>query len=136
MRTDILNSIGSISSATLGTFRVTDELPFDYDGSPLYQKNFKRIYVDVDQIDQSAVDDYLNGAGYIDEVTTIRVYFVTDAKKLPDNYESVVAAIKETRLVATITGVIERLCNVSTQYSADSLLTEFEFSFRKLLTNS
>ena len=133
MRTEILNYI---TAQTLAGFRVSDELPWDNNGTPLYMSNMKTVYVDLDQIEQNSVIDTLNGpSGAVDEITTISVYFVTDAKKLPTNYDTVVTAIRGARLATTITGVIERLCQVSTQFESDRVVTRFDFSFRKLIPN-
>ena len=133
MRTEILTYI---TAQTLTGFRVSDELPWDNNGTPLYMSNMKTVYVDLDQIEQNSVIDTLNGpSGAVDEIATISVYFVTDAKKLPTNYDTVVSAIKGARLATTITGVIERLCQVSTQFESDRVVTRFDFSFRKLIPN-
>ena len=133
MRTEILTYI---TAQTLTGFRVSDEVPWDNNGTPLYMSNMKTVYVDLDQIEQNSVIDTLNGpSGAVDEITTISVYFVTDAKKLPTNYDTVVTAIRGARLATTITGVIERLCQVSTQFESDRVITRFDFSFRKLIPN-
>jgi archaellum biogenesis ATPase FlaH len=89
----------------------------------------------MDQVSQEAVFDAMNAAGAVDEITLVRAYFVTDAKQLSSNYEALVKAIQDARLTTDIEGVIRRLCQVSTKFQDDSLVTEFEFSFRKLLTN-
>lgn len=133
MRQAIYDSIRALGATTLGTFSMSTELPYDASGTPLYLKNFKKIYVDVDQISQEATLSTLNGATWVDETTTVRTYFVTDAKQLPSNYETLVDAIKETRLTEDITGVTQRRCQVSTRFEADALVTEFEFSFTKQL---
>jgi len=135
MRESIYNYIDNFSKSTMGTFALAGELPYDSSGIPLYIKNFKRIYIDMDQVKQESVFDALNSAGAVDEITTVRAYFVTDAKQLPSNYETLVSAMKDARLTSDIAGVIRRLCQVSTRFQDDSLITEFEFSFRKLLTN-
>jgi len=133
MRTQILSAIQGLSSTTLGTYRVATELPFEADGNPLYFKNPKKIYVDVDQYSHTPSFDLLDGNGWVDEIITVRAFFVNDAKQLPSNYETLVETIKELRLTSGITGVLEKLCQVSTEYSGDLLVTEFEFSFKKYL---
>jgi len=135
MRQAIYDYISNISKSTMGTFSLASELPYDSSGVPLYLKNFKRIYIDMDQVSQEAVFDAMNAAGAVDEITLVRAYFVTDAKQLSSNYEALVKAIQDARLTTDIEGVIRRLCQVSTKFQDDSLVTEFEFSFRKLLTN-
>jgi len=134
MRTEILNFVTAIDPNTLDTFVVSTKLPWLDNGSPLYHHNKKHIYVDTENSSQQPVFDGMNGSGSVQETITVKVYFVIDAKQLPSNYDSLVDAIKDARLV-TVAGVIQRLCQVSNQYIADQLLTEFEFSFKKLLTN-
>ena len=132
MRQAIYNAIAALN---LGTYAMSTELPWDNNGQPLYLANLKRIYVDVAAIRQEEAIDTLDGQGSVDEITTIRVYFVNDAKQLPSNYDALVQSIKEARTTPDITGVIQRLCQVDTRFESDRLVTEFEFSFRKYLTN-
>lgn len=131
MRQAIYTAIQALGTSVLGTYTLSTELPYDASGIPLYLKNYKKIYVDVDQINQDADFDTLSGAGWANETITVRAYFVTDAKLLPSNYETVVEAVKETRLTTDITGVTRRLCQVTTRFLDDALITEFEFSFTK-----
>lgn len=132
MRSDI---VAYIKTLQLGTYRLTEELPWDNNGQPLYLSNLKTIYVDVDQIEQIPLIDTLGRAGAVDEVTTVRVYFVNDAKTLPSNYESLVANIKLARTQDYTLGYIQKLCQVTTSFVADKMITEFDFSFRQLITN-
>jgi hypothetical protein len=132
MRSDF---IAYINSLQLGTYRVSEELPWSNNGQALYLSNLKRIYIDADQIEQRALIDTLGSAGAVDEITTVRVYFANDAKNLPSNYESLVGLIKLARTQDFTLGYIEKLCQVSTDYESDRMITEFDFSFRKLMTN-
>jgi hypothetical protein len=135
MRTEIIDFISNIGNATIGSFTVTNKLPWMDNGAPLYHHNKKHIYVDTPETAQSAVFDAMNGAGTVDETTTVKVYFVCDAKQLPSNYENLVEAIKPVRLLFGTAGYTQRLCQVNNDYIADSLLTTFEFSYKKLITN-
>jgi hypothetical protein len=117
-------------------FKVTEMLPFNSSGLPLYQNNFKSIYVDQPQTVQEPLIDVLNGAGIVNETTTITVYVVTDAKQIPANYDTLVSTIKNARLDTGISGVTQRATSVSTEYSADALVTQFNINFRKLIVNT
>lgn len=117
-------------------FTATDMLPFNSSGQPLYQNNFKTIYVDQPQTVQEPLIDVLNGPGVVNETTTISVYVVTDAKKLPANYDAVVSMIKNARLDSDIAGVTQRATTVSTEYQADAMVTQFNINFRKLIVNT
>ncbi len=135
MRTAIYNYISAVSKSQLGTYTVTQELPWDNNGTPLYLSNLKTIYVDVDQTTQNGLVAGLDGSGAVDEITTVRVFFANDAKTLPSNYETLVQLIKDARLISNTPGVTDRTCQVSTAFVADKLTTTFEFSFKKLITN-
>lgn len=116
-------------------FTVTNALPYSASGQPLYLNNFKSIYVDQPQTSQEPLIDVLNGAGIVNETTTIRVYVTTDAKQLPANYDALVSSIKNARLDSDIAGVTQRATAVSTEYQSDALVTQFDINFRKLITN-
>jgi hypothetical protein len=133
MRTEILDyfKVNKVNGYTL-----TQELPWDTQGNPLYLKNFKYIYVDSDQIAQEPLIDVLNGAGIVNEITTVRTYITTDAKNQPSNYATMVSTFMNARLDTDITGVTQRATQVSTEFIGDAQVTQFEFSFRELIVNS
>lgn len=115
---------------------LTEHLPFDDNGAPVYHHNKKHIYIDTAQVQQQPVIDTLNGgAGLINETTTVSVYFVNDAKKLLPDYDSIVQSIAGARTAAGTEGYIQKLCQVTSSYIEDSITTHLEFSFRKLITN-
>ena len=130
MRQEILDYVGTIS---LGTFRVSQELPFDSNGQALFAKNPKRIYVASDEIQQDTVIATLDGNTLENETTTVRVYFTSDAKNPPSNYDSLVASIKLARNVTSLTGLHRRTCNVIKNIQEDLMVTEFELQFTKLI---
>ena len=133
MRTEIIDyfKANKVSGYTL-----TQELPWDSSGDPLYLKNFKYIYVDSDQIAQEPLIDVLNGAGIVNEITTVRTYITTDAKNQPSNYATMVSTFMNARLDTDIAGVTQRATQVSTEFVGDAQVTQFEFSFRELIINS
>lgn len=130
MRTEIYNYIKGLA---LGTFKLSDELPFDASGQPLYLKNKKCIYVDQPQTVHETLIYTLDSLDINAETTSVRVYVTTDAKQLPNNYSSLVASIKAGRQASTIQGVNRREVDVTTSYVEDAMLTEFEFRFTKLI---
>ena len=133
MRTQILDYFkdNKVSGYTL-----TQELPWDSSGEALYLKNFKYIYVDSDQIAQEPLIDVFNGAGIVNEITTVRTFITTDAKNQPSNYATMVSTFMNARLDTDITGVTQRATQVSTEFVGDAQVTQFEFSFRELIVNS
>lgn len=133
MRTAILDYF---KANKVNGYTLTQELPWDTQGNPLYLKNFKYIYVDSDQIAQEPLIDVLNGAGIVNEITTVRTYITTDAKNQPSNYATMVSTFMNARLDTDITGVTQRATQVSTEFIGDAQVTQFEFSFRELIVNS
>lgn len=134
MRTAILNHIKA-NAKQLGTFKVSDQLPWIDNNVPLYLDNKKHIYVDTDNTHQLPMFDALDQAGTVEETTTVNVYFANDAKKLPAEYDSVVQAIKSARIIPESKGYFQRTVNVVNSYNVDVLITHFEFTFKQLLTN-
>jgi hypothetical protein len=116
-------------------YSATQELPWDSSGAPLYLKNFKKIYVDQDQVVQEPLIDTLNGGGIINQDTTVAVYVTTDAKNAPSNLATLVSTIQNARLDPAVTGVTQRATQVSTEFVGDAQVTTFEISFRQLIVN-
>ena len=134
MRTAILNYLKA-NKKYLTPLAISESLPFEDNGARISHHNKKTLYVDLDQIAQNPAFDTLNRSGGVDEITIVRAYFVSDAKKPIANLESIINAIKDARLTAEITGVIQRTCQVTNAFNNDAIETTFEFSFRKLITN-
>lgn len=132
MRQDILDYL---AQNKVTGYSVTQELPWDSSGAPLYLKNFKKIYVDQDQVVQEPLIDTLNGSGIINQDTTVAVYVTTDAKNAPSNLGTLVSMIQNARLDPAVTGVTQRATQVSTEFVGDAQVTTFEISFRQLIVN-
>jgi hypothetical protein len=114
-------------------FGVSQNLPFDQNGSALYLQNLKNIYVDNPTTEQEPLIDTLDDCSIVSETTIVNVYVVTDAKTLPSNYDAMVTMVKGLRTLSTLEGYTERRCNVSTSYAnGDQLVTEFELRYTKL----
>ena len=135
MRDAIVNYLKA-NKRELTPLLVSEQLPYSPDNNePLYMKNKKHIYVDLDQVNQITALNALDGSGATNEHTNIRAFFVTDAKQPIPNYEAVVQVMKNARLTAELNqlGVTQRLCTVSTSYHTDSVITQFEYHFVQLI---
>jgi hypothetical protein len=130
MRQQILDYINTLS---LGSFSLSQELPWSSSGTPLYLSNIKKIYVDRSQFTNDPLLSTLDGLVLNSEITSVKVYFASDAKLLPANYDTLVSNIKLAKDVSTIEGVNRRECDVLTTFENDTLVTEFEFRFTKLI---
>jgi len=124
-----------IKSLALKSVSLSAELPYQSSGTDLYLKNKKTIYVDAAQSSQDPAIDTFDGKGTVDETTTVSVYFVNDAKRVLSDYDTIVAQLKGARTATGTESYIQKLCQVSVSYSEDAMVTQLDFSFRKLLTN-
>lgn len=130
MRTDVIDYIQTLN---LGTFIVSSELPFSESGVPLYIKNLKKIYVDVDQITVEPIITTLSGINITRDTTAVTVRFANDAKSIPPNYDEVVSNLRSAKdILATTGGFTGREAVVSTEFQADRLITEIELRFIKI----
>jgi len=131
MRTEIIEYINTLS---LGSFVVSQEVPWEESGTALYLKNPKKIYVDVVEYNNEPILQTLDGVNINAETGVVRVFFACDAKQLPSNYETLVSDIKRGKDITTISGVNRRECVVNTTIEADLLVTELDLRFTKLST--
>jgi hypothetical protein len=129
MRQEVIDYLQGLN---LGTYIVSSELPYSETGTPLYIKNLKKIYVDVDRFDSTPVISTLNGLNISNEITIVRVYLANDAKQIPSNYGDVVNAIRAGKDLDATQGFNRREAEVSTSYDADKLVTEIEIRYIKL----
>ena len=132
MRSVVYNYIKALA---LKSVSLSAELPYQTNGTDLYLKNKKTVYVDVAQSSQDAVTDTFNGKGAVNEITTVSVYFVNDAKKVLSDYDNIVTQLKGARTATGTEEYIQKLCQVTVSYEEDAMVTQLEFSFRKLITN-
>ena len=127
--------IDGISALSLGTFAVSSELPWDASGQPLYEKNFKVIYVSEPESTESNLLNTLDAGVFAKKESTIRAFVQVDAKQQPSNYDSIVSGVRNVKNTTAITGVTSRECDINTSFQADSLLTEFVFRFTEMKIN-
>ena len=135
MRDDLIADLKALGPTVLGTFAVTEALPWSQDNQPLYVMNPKKIYVDLDQTDIDPIIDTLDGQGFATEVRTVRVYFAADAKLLPTNHESLVQTIADLRLDYSTEGWRQRRSTVTREFISDLVATTIEFVFQRTVTN-
>lgn len=129
MRTELLSYFKSLK---LKNFGVSDELPFTTGNVVLYLKNPKRIYVGLKQQTSDLLIPVLGNHGIFAEAHTLSVFFTTDAKNLPSDYETVVDLLQAGINVTTAIKYFKHEVNIKTSFEGDLMVTELEFRFTKL----
>jgi hypothetical protein len=129
MRQDVLDYLQGLN---LGTFIVSNELPFSESGTQLYIKNLKKIYVNVDQYIVEPIITTLSGVNITRDTAAVSVYFANDAKSIPPNYDDVVSLIRAAKNILPTAGYSSREVDVQTSFEADKLITEIELRFIKI----
>jgi hypothetical protein len=92
MRTQLLSAITSATS-TLTQFAVSQELPWEQNGTPLYLKNMKKIYVDRERQEETMLIPTLNGGEVFQDDLIAEVYVAVDAKNTPSQLDNLITKI-------------------------------------------
>lgn len=130
MRAEVLDYISGLS---LGSFALSQELPWEESGTTLYTKNLKRIYVSVTEYASEPLIRALNGLHINNETTSVSIFFSTDAKQIPANYDDLVSDLRLARDITSFEGVTRREANVATTIQNDMLITEITISLTKTI---
>lgn len=126
--------IDYINTLNLGGFYLTEELPWEADGSPLYLKNLKKIYVDNVQYADEPFVTTLDGLTISNQSRVIRIYFASDAKQVPPDYDDLISDLRGAKDVTLTDGAQRRQVNVATSFTNDLLVTEMVYTFTNLST--
>lgn len=121
-----------IQDTDTGVFTLSQELPYTADGTVLYTKNPKKIYVDLAQYTEVTAIPTLDNNTILNQTTSISVYFSCEARVLP-SYDEVVTnllAIKDAAAVRAL-GYHNRQCEVTTEYEDNLLITQVQYQFTK-----
>jgi hypothetical protein len=132
MRTELLAAITSATS-TLTQFAVSQELPWEQNGTPLYRKNMKKIYVDRERVEETTLLPTLNGGDVYQNDLITEVYLAVDAKNPPSQLDSAITKILSAK---ANTGVIN--FGTESDYTVDKqedvMIYTFEFRLNQATT--
>jgi hypothetical protein len=126
------NVIAYLKTISLGSFAVSDELPRDESGTPLFVKNQKRLYTTAQQQDQTPLLRTLNGSHINLNTKSVSVVFSTDAKQLPANYDELVSLIRAAETIKPELGFNDRNSEVITETEDDLLITTVILTYTKI----
>jgi len=129
MRTEIVEYVQGLN---LGSFIVTNELPWDENGVPLYLKNPKKVYVTRETVDSEDIVQALDGFTLNRETTSVSLIFSSDAKTTNPGYEDAITELKTAKDITTISGIQSRTVAISTEFEGDLQVTTIDITFTSL----
>jgi len=125
-RTDLISQITTNLSGHT-SYSISEELPFESGGIPLYTKNLNTVYVDEQEIAVEELYDTLDGTDIYETTTTINAYLAVDAKNQTSDIDTVIANLLISR--NAITGTVENTSNYETEIIDDVITYTFEYNF-------
>ena len=132
MRTELLAAITTATS-TLTQFAVASELPWEQNGTPLYRKNMKKIYVDEERLEQTTLFATLSGPEVYQNDLITEVFLAVDAKNPPSQLDTAIARILSAK---SNTGIIN--FGVESDYTVDKqedvMIYTFEFRMNQAIS--
>jgi hypothetical protein len=132
MRTELLSAITTAVS-TLTQFAVSSELPWEQNGTPLYRKNMKKVYVDRERVEQSTLIPTLNGGEVFQNDLITEVYLAVDAKNPPSQLDSVITKILGTKSTVNVVNFGSE-SDYTVDKDEDVLVYTFEFRVNQATT--
>ena len=126
--------VAYLKSLKLKNFTVANELPFAQNGTQLYVKNPKTIYVDQEQYSTEDFMKVMNGRDIQKEIVTVFVYLAIDAKQTNAEYSSVIESIKRAKQIDTELTYNWKESEVNVEYENDKLITTVELRYSRLLS--
>ena len=132
MRTQLLSAITTAIS-TLTQFAVASELPWEQNGTPLYRKNMKKVYVDNERMEETTLFPTLNGGEVFQNDFITEVYLAVDAKNPPSQLDSAVSKILATK---SSTGIVNfgSESDYTVDKQEDVMIYTFEFRLNQATT--
>ena len=106
---------------------ISEELPFDSGGTPLYEKNPNVVYVDEEQLTVEQLYRTLDQGNVNQTTTNINAYLSVDAKNEYSDINTVVANLLIAR--NAITNVTDSNSDYETEITDDVITYTFEYNF-------
>ena len=106
---------------------ISEELPFESGGTPLFEKNPNVVYVDEEELIVEQLYRTLDQGNVNQTITTVNAYLSTDAKNQFNDINTVVANLLIARNV--VTNVTDSNSDYETEITDDVITYTFEYNF-------
>lgn len=132
MRTELKTAVTTAIS-TLTQFAVSSELPWSQNGTPLFRKNMKKVYVDNVRVEETTLIPTLNGGDVFQEDLITNVYLAVDAKNPPSQLDSAIAKILACKSAINVVNFGSE-SDYTVEMDEDVLVYTFEFRLNQATT--
>jgi hypothetical protein len=126
VRSDLITQITTNLSGH-SDINISQELPFDSGGNPLYEKNPNVVYVDEQDIVVEQLYRTLDQGNVNQTTTTVNAYLSTDAKNQFTDINTVVSNLLIARNV--VTNVTDSNSDYETDIEDDTITYTFAYTF-------
>ena len=126
IRDDLITQI-TTNIAAHSNVSISQELPFDQSGVPLYNKNLTTIYVSEQDITVEQLYRTLDQSNVNQTSTTVNAYLSVDAKNEYSDIDTVVANLLIAR--NTVANTIDSSSDYETEITDDVITYTFEYNF-------
>ena len=125
MRDQLLTAITTVTS-TLTQFAVSQELPWDQNGTPLFRKNMKRVYVDHDYTEETTLYPTLDNSNVLTDRSICNAWVCVDAKNPPTQLDQLITSVLACK---DRTGIVnfQTESDYTLDKQEDVLILNFEF---------
>jgi hypothetical protein len=125
LRDTLLANLSVALSTT--SVSVSQELPFSAADIPLYLKNMKKLYVDVDQIIQTELFSVFGIHKLYTAEIVVNAYLTVDAKNALSDIATINNIVQHSRFA--VQGAYVRDCEIVTNFVDDKLSYNYIFRF-------
>jgi len=126
IRDDLITQI-TTNLTSYTNFNVVSDLPYDASGQPLYQKNFKTVYIDEQEDSKVQLYRTLDQGEVFQTDVIVNGYLTVDAKNQPSDIDNVITGILNAKSV--VTGTQSNEANYETEIQDDFITYTFEYNF-------
>lgn len=130
MRQQLLSAITTATS-TLTQFGVSIEMPWEQNGTALFRKNLKKVYVDNSYKEENTIIPTLDNNNVIEDTLVCNAYVACDAKNTPSQLDQLISNILACK---DRTGIVNFITesDYTMDKQEDVLVYTFEFRLQQL----
>jgi biopolymer transport protein ExbD len=129
MRTQVVDKIKALA---LNGVNLSNEMPYNESGVPLYLKNPKTLYVDRTQYDSAPLVQTLGGVNINNTTTSVSVYLAVDAKNPPQQLDTIIDSLRGLEDTIVLDGTHTRESTVSTDYQDDLIIVTVDYRLTRI----